>query len=136
MDNSKVQTLNDFIRYGNTSTYSIPNSSFLRRFEDIVLLDKFAYDKYSKLIFGMSIFATLTDEELNVYKYRPDAISFKLYGTPNLSHLLLYLNRCSEYEFNKKRIRYITLENIQELFNLIMTHETDNMNKQNKLAVR
>ena len=136
MDNSKVQTLNDFIRYGNTSTYSIPNSSFLRRFEDIVLLDKFAYDKYSKLIFGMSTFATLTDEELNVYKYRPDAISFKLYGTPNLSHLLLYLNRCSEYEFNKKRIRYITLENIQELFNLIMTHETDNMNKQNKLAVR
>ncbi len=136
MDNSKVQTLNDFIRYGNTSTYSVPNSSFLRRFEDIVLLDKFAYDKYNKLIFGMSTFATLTDEELNVYKYRPDAISFKLYGTPNLSHLLLYLNRCSEYEFNKKRIRYITLENIQELFNLIMTHETDNMNKQNKLAVR
>lgn len=135
-DNSNIRTLDDFVRYGNTSTYTVPLSSYIRRFENYVIHDKFAYDKYNKLLFGLSIFANLSDEEVNTYKYRPDALSTKLYGTPNLSHLLLYLNKCSEYEFNKKRIRYITADNIQTIFNLIMANESDDMDKYNKIAVR
>lgn len=136
VDNSKIRTLNDFVRYGRTSNYTVPTSSFVRRFNDLIIHDKFAYDKYHKLIMGMSTYAVLSDEELQVFKYRPDLISYKLYGTPNLSHLLLYLNQCSEYEFDKKRIRVISLDNIQELFNLIMAHESDFMRKQNKEAER
>lgn len=135
-DNSKIQTLDDFIRYGRTSNYTVPTTAYIRRVDDIILHDKFAYEKYHKLIMGMSRFATLSDEELQVYRYRPDLISNYLYGTPNLSHLLLYINQCSEYEFNKKRIRVISLDNIQELFNFIMAHETDFMKKQNKEAER
>ena len=86
-DNSSIQTLEDFIRYGTSSTYTVPNCSFLRRYEDIIIHDKFAYEKYKELIFGMSVFVELTDEELNVYKYRPDAISYKLYGTCILDNL-------------------------------------------------
>lgn len=134
--NANIQTLEDFVRYGNTSTYTVLTSSFLRRFEDIVIHDKFAYEKYHDLIFNMSSFVDLDDEDLNEYRYRPDKLSYKLYGTPNLSHLLCYLNRCSEYEFDKKRIRYISQSNITQLFNLIMANETDNMNKYNKIAVR
>ena len=134
--NAKVQTLDDFVRYGRTSTYTVPTSSFIRRFDDLIIHDKFPYDKYHKLIMGMSRFAILSDEEINIFKYRPDLISYKLYGTPNLSHLILYLNQCAEYEFDKKRIRLISLENIQELFNLIMANESDKMKKQNKEAER
>lgn len=135
-DNSKIQTLKDFIRYGSTSTYTIPTSSYIRRFEDLIIHDKMAYEKYNDLIFGMSTVTTLTDDEMNVFKYRPDLFSYKMYGTPNLSHLILYLNKCAEYEFNKKRVRYITLDNIKEIFNLIMANESEGMKRYNKIAVR
>lgn len=135
-DNSKIQTLDDYIRYGRTSNYTVPTSSFIRRVDDLIIHDKFAYDKYHKLILNMSRYATLSDEELQVFKYRPDLISYKIYGTPNLDHLLLYLNHCSEYEFDKKRIRIISLDNIQELFNFVMAHEAEFMKKQNKEAER
>ena len=135
-DNSKVQTLTDLIRYGQTSTYSVPRSILLSRFEEFVLLDKFIYEKYSNLMFGLSRVIELTNDELNEYKYKPDLLSYRLYGTPNLSHVLLYLNKCSEFEFNKKRVRYIPIDNIQTIFNLIMSHETGNSSKINKNAVR
>lgn len=135
-DNSKVQTLDDYIRYGRTSNFTVPTSSYIRRVDDIIIHDKFAYEKFHKIIMGMSTYAVLTDEEQQVFKYRPDLISYKLYGTPNLSHLLLYINQCSEYEFDKKRIRVISLDNIQELFNIVMAHEGEFMKKQNKEAER
>ena len=135
-DNSKVQTLDEYIRYGKTSSYSVPASAYIRRVNNIVMHDKFAYEKYHLLLKAMSRYAVLTDEELNVYKYKPDLISYKLYGTPNLAHLLCYLNNCAEYEFNKKRIRFITLDDLHEIFNLIMSHESETMNKLNKIEVR
>lgn len=135
-DNSSIQTIDDFIRYGNTSDYTVPNTSYLRRYDDLVIHDKFAYSKYHSLIMGMSSFVILSDEEQQVFKYRPDLLSYRLYNTPNLSHLILYLNSCSEYEFDKKRVRVIPLGYIQQLFNLIMSHESEPMKKNNKEAER
>ena len=135
-DNSKIQTLTDLVRYGNTSSYSVPTSAYIRRVNDLVLHDKFAYEKYHLILKVISKYVVLTDEELNVYKYRPDMISAKIYGTPNLAHLLCYLNNCAEYEFNKKRIRYIPVDELHDVFNVIMAHESIPMDKSNKIEVR
>lgn len=134
--NQNVQTLTDFVRYGNTSTYSVPLTTFLRRVDEFLLLDSFTYEKYHKLLFGLSSFVELTDEELAVYRFKPDFISYRLYGTPNLAHLLLYLNKCAEYEFDKKRIRYITSENLNDIFTLIIANEDERMKRNNKNAAR
>ena len=90
--NQNVQTLTDFVRYGNTSTYSVPLTTFLRRVDEFLLLDSFTYEKYHKLLFGLSSFVELTDEELSIYRFKPDFISYRLYGTPNLWYLVLFMN--------------------------------------------
>lgn len=134
--NSKIQTLSDYIRYGKTSNYSVPNSISLMTIDDTyILMDLLIYDKYKKLIFGMSKQKVLTDEEVQKYKYKPELLSYDLYSTTNLSHLLLYLNKCSEEEFDQKIVRYIESDNIAEIFSLIMSHESDNIGKNNKIYV-
>jgi hypothetical protein len=133
-NNSKIQTLNDYIRYGKTSNYTIPNSSSLMTVDNITIMESLVYDKYKKLMFGMSHQRVLTDEEMNKYKYRPELLSYDIYSTPNLSHLLLYLNKCSEEEFNMKIVRIISIENLNQIFSLIMSHESDNIGK-NKIYV-
>ena len=101
MNNSKVQTLTDFIRYGKTSSFSIPQVSFLMKDENnIVYLDEVVYAKYSKLLMDESAIIDLTTTEYNLYRLDPKRLSTDLYGTPNLYHLILFLNNVSEFEFD------------------------------------
>lgn len=128
-DNSKVQTLSDLIRYGYTSAYSIQSLSLFYKDNDIIYLDKLVYQKYDKLIMNMAQNIELTDEEINKYKYSPELLSSDLYGTPNLSHLILYINRCPAYSFKRKNIKLIQPSYIEKIFQKIIEHEQNNLNK-------
>ena len=114
-NNSKVQTLSDFVRYGYTSSYSIQSISLFYKDKenDIIYLDKLVYQKYDGLIMSMAQNVELTDDEINKYKYSPELLSSDLYGTPNLSHLILYINRCPAYSFKRKNIKLIQIRNLE-----------------------
>lgn len=131
-DNSKVQTLSDLVRYGYTSSYSIQSLSLFYKDNDIIYLDKLIYQKYDRLIMSMTQNIELTDDELNKYKYSPELLSFDLYGTPNLSHLILYVNRCPAYSFKRKNIKLIQPSYIEQVFQKIIEHEQNNLNKNHK----
>lgn len=132
-DYSQVQTLNDYIRYGKTSSYSIPRVIFVSKeiYNDdhIVFLDELAYSKYDQLITTNSVIIELTPEEQAIYKYNPQALSTYLYGTPNLDHLILYLNKCSEFEFTPKRVKLIMYSRVESILKTILQHEESNMNE-------
>lgn len=130
-NNSKVQTLSDFVRYGYTSSYSIQSISLFYKDKenDIIYLDKLVYQKYDGLIMSMSQNVELTDDEINKYKYSPELLSSDLYGTPNLSHLILYINRCPAYSFKRKNIKLIQPSYIEKIFQKIIEHEQSNLNK-------
>ena len=129
MDNSKVQTLSDYIRYGKTSSFSIPQVSLVKNSEGIVFLDELAYAKYDDLLMNNSTIITLTTEEYNLYRLDPQALSTALYGTPNLDHLILYLNRCSEFDFDIKQVRLMKYSDVVQILKLILSHEENNINK-------
>lgn len=129
MNNSNIQTLTDFVRYGKTSSFSIPNVSFLTKVDNIVFLDELAYVKYNDLILDNSVMLDLTTQEYNKYRLEPKKLSYDIYGTPNLYHLILYLNNVSEFEFDLKRIRLLNYSSVNDVLKLILAHEEDNINK-------
>ena len=129
MDNSKIQTLSDYIRYGKTSSFSIPQVSFIKNEEGLVMLDELAYSKYDNLLMNNSEIIEFTTAEYNRYRLDPQALSMALYGTPNLDHLILYLNRCSEFDFDIKKVRLMKYSNINSILKLILSHEENNIIK-------
>ena len=129
MDNSKVQTLSDYIRYGKTSSFSIPQVSLVKNSEGIVFLDELAYAKYDDLLMNNSTIINLTTDEYNKYRLDPQALSTALYGTPNLDHLILYLNRCSEFDFDIKQVRLMKYSDVIQILKLILSHEENNIIK-------
>ena len=75
-------------------------------------------------------------EEYNRFRLNPQLLSTILYNTPNLSHLILYLNRCSEFEFDFKQVRLIPFSVINDLFKRILSHEENNVNKSQNDSLR
>ena len=134
-DNSRVQTLSHFIRYGYTSSYSIQAISLFYKDGDIIYLDQPVYQKYDRLVMAMAQVVELTDEELNKYKYSPELLSYDLYGTPNLSHLILYINRCPAYSFNRKNIKLIKPNYIETVLQKIIQHEQNNITKNHNQTI-
>ena len=134
-DNSRVQTLSDFIRYGHTSSYSIQAISLFYKDGDIIYLDQPVNQKYDRLVMAMAQVVELTDEELNKYKYSPELLSYDLYGTPNLSHLILYINRCPAYSFNRKNIKLIKPNYIETVLQKIIQHEQNNITKNHNQTI-
>lgn len=128
-NNNKVQTLSDYIRYGKTSSFSIPQVSLVTKLENITFLDEVAYSKYHNLLMDNSIVVDLTTEEYNRFRLDPQNFSGYLYGTPNLDHLILYLNNVSEFEFDLKRVRLLKVSTINSILKQILIHEENNINK-------
>lgn len=92
-------------------------------------MDQLSYVKYDNLLMDNSITIDLTTDEYNKYRLNPQALSNTLYGTPNLDHLILYLNRTNEFEFDIKRVRLLNYSSINDILRTILTHEEENINK-------
>lgn len=127
--NKNVQTLDDLIRYGETSSFEIPPISLLTREDNIIYLDTLCYDKYRNILLKESILITLTTNEYNKYRYNPKSLSTEIYGTPNLYHLILWLNDSSEFEFDKLNVRLIPKSSLNVIFKSIIAHEESNVLK-------
>lgn len=128
---SNVQTLQDLVRYGNTESYTIPNSTYQHRYENLIILDNLIYDKYDSVLRQNSYLQTFTDEEFLKYIYRPDIMALDLYDNPALGHLILYLNHCSEDEFTSPIVRILNPNIIGSVFSYIMANEGVYMKKNN-----
>ncbi len=124
-DNTKIRTLEDLVKYGASSDYTIPKVITLRKVGKVIMTDEIVYDKYRDLIFQNSYLQSLTIEQQKSYKYRPDRLSMELYGMPNLAHILLYLNQCAEIDFKPgDTVRVLDPDAVLDVLKLILTHET------------
>jgi hypothetical protein len=130
MSNESVQTLDDLVRYSQTSSYSIPKVSLLYKdATDVVIFDKFIYEPYRKYLLALSVTVELTDEEYYKYMYRPELMAETLYGNPNLGHLILWLNNVSEYKFTKRRLKLLPRSIIGSIYQDIVLNEQSNVEK-------
>lgn len=127
MKTSDIKTLDDLIRYSEVGNYTLPNISFIEQVDNLVVLDKLVYDDYRDRISQYIKQVKLTDEEYNNYKYRPEVLAYDLYGNQNLYHLLLFINNCSELEFDKYGVNIIPKEDLEEAIYKIISHEDDRL---------
>jgi hypothetical protein len=127
MDNSNVRTLEDLIQYGQTSEFARSKLSLYHVEDGYVLLDSLVYQKYESVLRSVSVEIELTDQQVQEYKYRPELLSVQLYDTPNLSHLILFLNNCAVYEFFKKKLLLLPPSHVGTTLQDILMKESNNL---------
>ena len=81
MDNSKVQTLSDFVRYGKTSSFSIPQVSLVMQDERVVFLDEVLDIKYLQSINANIYLAPVTKDYTVLKSLNCDRKEFGYYHT-------------------------------------------------------
>ena len=83
------------------------------------------YD-YLKELLAVADKIELSDEEYAKYKYRPDILSYDLYGTTTYEFILLAINKIiSPKYFTKKKIYVIDSEYIEEVLTDIYNAEQE-----------
>lgn len=128
VSNPDVKTLEDLITYSNTSEYSKPNTDIRFKLDGVVVHDKHVYEKFRDVIMANVQRVALTKEEFEKYRYKPELVAKDLYGNPNLSHLVLYTNSCSEYTFDNNILLLLTPNFVSQIFKLMMIHEQSRIN--------
>lgn len=74
------------------------------------------FEKYRGIILENCVKITMSEKVYDAYKYRPKYLSYKLYGTVDLWHLLLWVNdMVTVSQFNKKIIYVLNPESLDVL---------------------
>ena len=106
-DASLTHTLPEFIEVGSSNdeqTYY--NFSIFERSNGVLLLDRNVIDDYIEVLNAMCIDCELSDDEIKLYKYRPDLLAYDVYKSTQLDFIILKANDMASYkEFNRKTIK-------------------------------
>ena len=125
MKTKDIKTLNDLIRYSEVGKYTLPTVSLVEKFENVVIFEKLIYNDYEEKIKPYISTVILNEEEYNKYKYKPELLAYDLYGNQNLYHLLLFVNNCSEYEFDMHGIQVVEPTALETVIYKIISHEDE-----------
>lgn len=125
-------TIEDTIDAGNEITLSYTNMSILSKLkiegtDDTIDVPEYnvCYD-YLKELIAIADKIELSDDELAKYKYRPDILSYDLYGTTTYEFIILALNQIvSPKYFTKKKLYIIDSEYIEEIMTDIYNAEQE-----------
>lgn len=116
-------TLEQFAACQSSETMSYHNLSFVDT-HDSIKFDTYNVlsDYIDELRDEYSVSVTLTDDELDQYKYRPKLLCHRIYGNGELAFIILLINdMCSVKDFTKKKLlmpRKQTMQNlVRYLFN-------------------
>lgn len=99
-------TLEQFAACTSTDTMSYHNLSFVDT-HDGIKFDTYnvTTDYIDEIRDEYCVTVSLTDKELDKYKYRPKLLCYKIYGNGELAFLILLINdMCSVKEFTKKKL--------------------------------
>lgn len=127
-----VATIEETIENGNEITLSYINTSILRKLQmdgtddSIDVPDTNVCYDYLKELLAVADKIELSDDEYAKYKYRPDILSYDLYGTTTYEFILLAINKIiSPKYFTKKKIYVIDSEYIEEVLTDIYNAEQE-----------
>lgn len=131
-DITDSSTIEDTIETGNEITLSFINTAILQKLEiadtdDTIDVPEtnICYD-YLKELLAVASKIELSDDEYEKYKYRPDILSYDLYGTTTYEFILLAINKIiSPKYFTKKKIYVIDSDYIEEVVTDIYNAEQE-----------
>lgn len=129
-----IKTLDDIVSY--TTQYDIRTVCLLDRTEDIVYIQTHLFDKYRPIVEQFIQEYKVNPKDKDRYNFKPDILSNRIYGTPDLYWLILYLNNIeSPSRFKTPRIlKLIPKDKIDEIFDILLTKNVRQIEK-NRLEV-
>lgn len=125
---STAMTIEEFIANGSNTVLSYDKLSFKEKFDDIVYPMKNILDDYIKELKEKAVVVTLSNKELIRYKWRPKVLAYDLYGNGELDFVILALNNiCNIKDFDKKEIKLLRINELEEFITSIYNAEKENI---------
>lgn len=122
-------TIREFIESGSNDIINYHNLSLIDSIDGIDCpYDNVVYDYLDELM-QLSENIKLSSKEYIKYKYRPDLLSYDLYGTDKYEFIILAINNIeSDKLFDTDTLRLISVENMNEVMNYIYNSQFDYIN--------
>lgn len=122
------ESLTKSITHAKGNKFTLDNISNWYIFEDQMVMSFSLLRKYEQVIRNLAIELKIDKD----YFYKPEYVSFALYGTTDLWYLLLFLNNMKNVdEFNKEVIKVISPEKV-DIFNRLIGEEYKRLYKREK----
>lgn len=123
------RTISEFIQSGSTEPITYHSTSITDIIDDIECpYYNVVYD-YLEELTALSVKVKLSPKEYQRYKYRPDLLSYDVYGTDKFDFVILALNNTeSDKLFDTDVLYLIPQENMLSVMNYIFNSETDYLN--------
>ena len=121
-DSGKFNNILESIEHSKSNKFLIENTSEIYNYNDtITLFSPHIFNIYKNLL---SVYMdTITLDEK--YFYKPELLSFDIYGTPDLWYLILWANDISTVtEFSKSEIKVINDKGLDKINTVIEAYKS------------
>ena len=120
-------TMQDYIELGELDTYTNYNFSILEKLDNLEMpISNILEHDYLDELKSISVDYVLDVEKFRKYKYRPNLLSYDLYGSPELFFIILFINdMTTKKEFDREKIKIIDKDNLFTLLNAIYNAQTE-----------
>ena len=137
IDTTKKYNIEDFINTGKDNSYNLENTNFYNEIDGIQIpVKSIFFETYRGLILNNCIKVKMSDKKLNRYRYRPKLLSYDLYGTTDLWHLILWINNMySVTQFNESSIYIFNPDKLNLLVRIINNETEDIIDNKNNIPV-
>lgn len=137
IDTTKKYNIEDFINTGKDNSYNLENTNFYNEIDGIQIpVKSIFFETYRGLILNNCIKVKMSDKKLNRYRYRPKLLSYDLYGTTDLWHLILWINNMySVTQFNESSIYIFNPDKLNLLVRIINNETSDIIDNKNNIPV-
>ncbi len=121
----KALTIPELIDLGNKCELTLATSSLYYRTGDVIYPIESIYTEYLNIIEPMCVSVTLTDSDMEKYRYKPRALSLEIYNTIELWFFILIINRMkSTLEFNRRKLVLLPKDKLNVLSEIISNNKT------------
>ncbi len=124
---STITTLDQLLN--SSSRYDINKITYYTLIDDLVIPETTVFDVYMRYIEDYIGEFKVSDKQREYYKFKPDLLANDIYGTSELSWLVLRLNDidCASRFKIKRKIKLISPDNLDELYDSIIAKAGDKL---------
>ena len=125
-------TLSDFVELGKQDEMTYNNFSIIRYRMSTEFAEQNIVDYYLSELRTICLKITsISEEEINRYKYAPDLLAYDVYGTTQLDFIVLLCNGIidpKEFDFKRKYLLLPKADALKEFLSRVYNSESDWIN--------
>lgn len=137
MKSENTYTIEQFIQSNSNSSISYEKLSLIEKMDNIHTITYNLLNDYRDELNNLLVTINLSDEEFSRYAYKPKLLSYDIYGSTELYFIILFINNlCNVKEFNNRKIKMITRDDIYNILSAIYNTESDTIRRnRNKIEI-